>query len=558
MYDLAGNTTSYTDGFKTTITSGYDAAGRLSTVNASGTPYSGPIVKSNSYGAVGLTQATLGNNAVQNLQYNNRMALTSSSTAATGNPLYSEALTYYTNLNLQTANDSVNGNWTYTYDTLNRLSTGVASNTGIGCQFTYDSFGNRTSEAGYQGSCFTPTPFTFTGTATNRIDGYCYDLAGNLLDPLPCPGTGVKDQYYYDGFGNLLSPNYNSATPDSYTVDALGQRIAKWSGSTMTNQYLYGADGQAVAEMDGSGKWLRTNVRMGGQFLAELQGTKTYFRLNDHLGTLRAEFGSDGCLSTYTSLPFGDGQTTVANGCADTTLHHFTGKERDQESGNDYFGARYYASSMGRFMSPDWSKTPTAVPYAILEKPQSLNLYAYMDNNPLGGIDPDGHNGFTDWWDSLWHWITFRGWNTSEQITEQHRTWLLENNRDPNAVDRIKNGSAEDVNYTYKCFHSASCSAAAAAAAASLTPWGWPGQEQYNEAKKLLNEPNTSKGTVDRRDLLGKVPTEQEAVNLIEESGGKVERIEEGHPPGGVSPHENPHINYTTASGAKGTIDIKP
>jgi RHS repeat-associated protein len=33
--------------------------------------------------------------------------------------------------------------------------------------------------------------------------------------------------------------------------------------------------------------------------------------------------------------------------------HHFTGKERDTESGNDYFGARYYASSMGRFMSPD-------------------------------------------------------------------------------------------------------------------------------------------------------------------------------------------------------------
>ena len=31
----------------------------------------------------------------------------------------------------------------------------------------------------------------------------------------------------------------------------------------------------------------------------------------------------------------------------------FTGKERDSESGNDYFGARYYAASMGRFMSPD-------------------------------------------------------------------------------------------------------------------------------------------------------------------------------------------------------------
>jgi len=68
-----------------------------------------------------------------------------------------------------------------------------------------------------------------------------------------------------------------------------------------------------------------------------------------------------------------------------------TGKERDAESGNDYFGARYYASTMGRFMSPDWSAKIAPVPYAMLDNPQSLNLYAYMRNNPLGGVDADGH-----------------------------------------------------------------------------------------------------------------------------------------------------------------------
>jgi RHS repeat-associated protein len=61
----------------------------------------------------------------------------------------------------------------------------------------------------------------------------------------------------------------------------------------------------------------------------------------------------------------------------------FTGKERDTESGNDYFGARYYASSMGRFMSPDWSAKEDPVPYAQLDDPQSLNLYSYVRNNPL-------------------------------------------------------------------------------------------------------------------------------------------------------------------------------
>jgi RHS repeat-associated protein len=69
----------------------------------------------------------------------------------------------------------------------------------------------------------------------------------------------------------------------------------------------------------------------------------------------------------------------------------FTGKERDTESGLDYFGARYYGSSMGRFMSPDWAAKATPVPYAKLDNPQSLNLFAYVGNNPLSRMDPDGH-----------------------------------------------------------------------------------------------------------------------------------------------------------------------
>jgi RHS repeat-associated protein len=67
-----------------------------------------------------------------------------------------------------------------------------------------------------------------------------------------------------------------------------------------------------------------------------------------------------------------------------------TGKERDGESGNDYFEARYYSSAMGRFMSPDWGGA-SPVPYASFGDPQTLNLYSYMRNNPLGGTDPDGH-----------------------------------------------------------------------------------------------------------------------------------------------------------------------
>ena len=66
-------------------------------------------------------------------------------------------------------------------------------------------------------------------------------------------------------------------------------------------------------------------------------------------------------------------------------VYHFTGKERDAESGNDYFGARYYASSMGRMMSPDDFTKDTHV-----ADPQSWNLYAYARNNPLRYTDPTG------------------------------------------------------------------------------------------------------------------------------------------------------------------------
>jgi len=65
----------------------------------------------------------------------------------------------------------------------------------------------------------------------------------------------------------------------------------------------------------------------------------------------------------------------------------FTGKERDSESGNDYFGDRYFASSMGRMLSPDPGNISAIF---HMDDPQSWNGYAYAHNNPLRFTDPTG------------------------------------------------------------------------------------------------------------------------------------------------------------------------
>ncbi len=91
-------------------------------------------------------------------------------------------------------------------------------------------------------------------------------------------------------------------------------------------------------------------------------------------------FGYDASANWLTAFKLEASAGNAAN------FHQFTGKERDQESWLDYFGARYYGSALGRFTSPD----PSGLDFADLTNPQSLNLYAYVMNSPLSSVDPNG------------------------------------------------------------------------------------------------------------------------------------------------------------------------
>lgn len=155
-------------------------------------------------------------------------------------------------------------------------------------------------------------------------------------------------------------------------------------------------NGDQVAEFDPSDNARHANVFADGRLLETFVGSLRYFAFNDWLGTKRAQITSDGnttSLLTFASLPFGDGLTNIGG---NATEQHFTGKERDNESQNEYFDARYYSSGKGRFLSPDWSAKATPVPYAVLGNPQSLNLYAYVGNNPLSLADSTGHDWVLD------------------------------------------------------------------------------------------------------------------------------------------------------------------
>jgi len=179
-----------------------------------------------------------------------------------------------------------------------------------------------------------------------------------------------------------VGPAGSTAT---YVYDAAGQRVRKTS-SAGTVDYIYDLAGHEIAEVSSAGALNRGEVYAGGRHLATYKNGTTYFNHVDWLGTERARSSLAAMLcEQIVSLPFGDGQSTNGS-CGDPSPMHFTGKERDAETGLDNFGARYNASNMGRFMTPD----PKMVSTLRMLDPQQWNRYAYVRNNPMIAVDPDG------------------------------------------------------------------------------------------------------------------------------------------------------------------------
>lgn len=123
---------------------------------------------------------------------------------------------------------------------------------------------------------------------------------------------------------------------------------------------------------------------------AQAQETVIYYH-TDAIGSVRMITDENGqVVARYDYLPFGEPWPGLP---PNPDVRQYAGKDRDAETGFNYFGARYYASGTGRFTTVD----PLLEVEKALVDPQQWNRYAYVRNNPFRFVDPDGRALETPW-----------------------------------------------------------------------------------------------------------------------------------------------------------------
>ncbi|HKX27213.1 MAG TPA: S8 family serine peptidase [Blastocatellia bacterium] len=351
-------------------------------------------------GFMGLKNVTYGNERKLTIGYDqNRLQMTSLQLKKTDgtDPIMNLSYDYSTggggsagnNGRLRKITDNLDGAFTaeFGYDDHNRLTSYAST---YGRNYSYDAWGNLTgvssAAGGGEAPNYTLSYATNSGGAplNNRINnaGYSYDAAGNMTGDggqtytydaasrLKTVTGGTSSQEY-DGDGNRVRHANSQGTIYYLRSSVLGQPVVEIdpnNGPYAYRAYVYSPGGQLIAlqSYEGGFYWSHGDHLGSGRKLTNISGTVVYRGEFDPHGQALYEWSSAG--------------STLLNS------HKFTGYERDWAANLDHAKARMYHHNRGRFMQPD----PLGLGAADLTNPQSLNLYAYVGNDPVNSVDPNG------------------------------------------------------------------------------------------------------------------------------------------------------------------------
>lgn len=234
--------------------------------------------------------------------------------------------------------------------------------------------------------------------ASNRINssGYEYDNAGNQTRAQVTSST--YQRFRYDAANRLVQvlADNNTTVLASNTYGASNLRLVSQEGTLRT--YYAWSGGATIGEYIESGSsttpsWSKSYIFLGSRLLSILTpngggGEAVQYHHPDKLGTRVVTNPADGSFFEQVTLPFGSALAAESTGA---TNRRFTSYDRSTSTGLDYAVNRHYDPQQGRFTQVD----PAGMKATSLEHPQTLNLYAYCNNDPINHTDPSGLGFFS-------------------------------------------------------------------------------------------------------------------------------------------------------------------
>jgi RHS repeat-associated protein len=209
-----------------------------------------------------------------------------------------------------------------------------------------------------------------------------FDDDGFLVDRVSAAETTTYD---YSLRGELLSVDLTDGRGITYDHDPMGRRVAKKIDGTVVEKYLWQDNTTLLAVYDASNNLIeRFNYADGRLPISMLRGGVTYYMMYDQVGSFRLIVDSSGNITKRIDYDsFGNIINDTNSGF--TIPFGFAGGLHDRDTGLVRFGARDFDTSIGRWTAKD------PIDFAGGD----VNLYGYVQNNPVNYFDPLGNSFIT-------------------------------------------------------------------------------------------------------------------------------------------------------------------